>query len=79
MATNITTRAALSENPINSDKTKSKSKDSNCCVCEKLIAEQTRTKKGQDAIYGEGSCQSWMHRACIGLSLKAFEAYNVSL
>ena len=68
------TRAALSENPINSEKTKAKSKDSNqsnCCVCDKLIAEQTRTKNGQDAIYCEGSCQSWMHRAFIGLSLKA--------
>ena len=81
MATNITTRAALSENPINSEKTKSMSKDSNqsnCCVCDKPIAEQTRTMKCQDALYCDGSCQSWMHRACIGLSLKAFEAYNVS-
>ena len=81
MATNISTRAALSENPDNSEKTKSKSKVSakpSCCVCEKLIIEQTRTKKGQDAIFCEGTCQSWMHRVCTGLSLKAFKAYDGS-
>lgn len=46
----------------------------NCCVCEKLIAEETKTKKGQDAIHCEGVCKSWMHRKCIGLSLKSHEA-----
>ena len=43
----MTTRAALSENPINSEKTKSKSKDSNqsnCCVCDKLIAGQRKVR-----------------------------------
>lgn len=45
-----------------------------CPICEDQILEAKGKRKGQDAIFCDGTCQSWLHRGCAGLSHKAFEA-----
>ena len=43
-----------------------------CPICTESIVEQTKTKKGQDAIFCEGLCKAWLHRRCAGLSTIIF-------
>jgi len=43
-----------------------------CPVCLENIAESTKTKQGQDAIFCEGSCDTWLHRKHAGLSKSVF-------
>ena len=44
-----------------------------CCVCDCIIVEDTDEKDGEDAIFCEGSCNSWLHRKCAGLSSSTFQ------
>ena len=44
-----------------------------CCVCDCVIVEDTNEKDGEDAIFCEGSCNSWLHRKCAGLSSETFQ------
>ena len=39
-----------------------------CCICDKNITEDTEDSEGEEAIYCEGICKSWVHRKCAGLS-----------
>ena len=43
-----------------------------CPVCLENIVEGTKVKQGQDAIFCEGSCDTWLHRKCIGLPKSTF-------
>jgi len=47
----------------------------NCLVCLNVIAEcnEEQGVDGDDAIFCEGKCNSWIHRMCVGLSLKAYQ------
>ena len=43
-----------------------------CPICTEAIIEQTKTRKGQDAVFCEGLCKGWLHRRCAGLSTILF-------
>ena len=43
-----------------------------CAICLDVIVDSTSQKSGQDSIYCEGRCQTWIHRCCAGLSKLAF-------
>ena len=43
-----------------------------CPICNETIVDTTKNKKGHDAIFCEGICDSWLHRRCAGLSQPAF-------
>lgn len=49
-----------------------------CAVCAKVIKETSARVKGEDAVFCEGPCQSWIHRQCIGMSLPFFQALTKS-
>lgn len=51
---------------------------SKCAVCDKTIIEPSSKVKGEDAIFCEGPCQSWLHRQCIGMPLAHFQALTTS-
>ena len=44
-----------------------------CCVCNCVIVEDTNESDGEDAIFCEGSCNSWLHHKCAGLSNPVFQ------
>ena len=44
-----------------------------CPICNDLIQEARGNKKGQDAIFCDGSCQAWIHRRCASLNKCTFE------
>ena len=52
---------------------------STCAICCKNVKDATSKTKGEDAVYCEGSCQAWMHRQCIGMSLQVFSGLTQSL
>ena len=43
-----------------------------CNICNKVIIDQSASHNGEDAIYCEGKCSSWLHRHCAGLSVSQF-------
>ena len=47
-----------------------------CPICDEVIKEQTKNKKGDDCIYCEGSCEAWLHRKCAGLSQVNFSEHR---
>lgn len=51
----------------------SNSESSVCCICNCVIEEGTDEKDGEDGIFCEGSCNSWLHRKCAGLSNSIFQ------
>ena len=51
----------------------SNNENSVCCVCNCAIVEDTDEKDGEDAIFCEGSCNSWLHHKCAGLSSSTFQ------
>ena len=44
-----------------------------CPICDDLIQQARRNKKGQDVILCGGSCQAWIHRQCASLTKCVFE------
>ena len=44
-----------------------------CPICEDPVLDAKGRKKGQDAIFCDGTCQSLLHRRCAGLSRSAFQ------
>ena len=44
-----------------------------CPICEEVIRDESKMHAGEDAIFCEGSCRTWLHRKCAGLSKSAFE------
>ena len=53
-----------------------KTKQFNCDICEKTILDK---HPGEEAVFCEGSCQSWLHRRCAGLPTKHFKNYCPTL
>ena len=54
-------------------KTKRRKKSEYCPIClEQIVNANQKNKKGQDAMYCEGTCDAWSHRHCAGLSKPAF-------
>ena len=49
-----------------------------CPVCDEVIRDDTKSQKGQDSIWCEGECNTWLHRGCAGLSKKRFIALRES-
>ena len=46
-----------------------------CPVCLDPILEASDTREGQQAIFCESICNSWLHRQCAGLSEALFNKY----
>ena len=46
-----------------------------CPICTELIIEGTDKVEGHNAIYCEGTCDSWLHHQCTGLSKPAFQLF----
>ena len=42
-------------------------------ICLDPIWDATDKREGQDSIFCEGTCKSWLHRRCAGLSKKLFD------
>ena len=49
-----------------------------CPVCCDPIEDAVGKKKGQDAVFCDGSCQDWIHRQCAGLSKHAYSLVSDS-
>ena len=49
-----------------------------CPICTEAIKETTQRRSGDDAIFCESTCNSWLHRQCAGLSKAAFDVLSVS-
>ena len=39
-----------------------------CTFCEEVITESSNNAPGEDSIFCDGTCKSWIHRRCGGLS-----------
>ena len=50
-----------------------------CLVCNRVIVEPSETTEGQEAVFCEGNCQGWLHRACAGLTRPAFDNLSESM
>ena len=60
-----------SKDSSNQHEKKSK-RNSTCPICNEVIKEATKHRKGDDAIYCEGYCDALVHRRCTGLSATNF-------
>ena len=56
-----------------SKKKKEKGTSFVCPICTENIIESTRGRQGHDAVYCEGSCNTWLHRKCVGLTKTAYD------
>ena len=55
------------------------SKKSNICpLCNEPIIESGEHIKGQDAVYCEGQCKTWLHRKCAALPKSMFDQIGES-
>lgn len=43
-----------------------------CPICDELVKDASGSKLGQDSIWCDGPCASWLHRRCAGLSIQKF-------
>lgn len=57
---------------------KQKKESHTCPICDSAIKDATGRRMGQDAIECSGSCDTWLHRHCAGLSKRAFKAVSKS-
>ena len=49
-----------------------------CPICLEVIQEASKSKKGHDAIFCEGQCNSCLHRSCAGLPKSVFTSLQNS-
>ena len=49
-----------------------------CATCLHPIVEATGDEEGQEAIFCEGSCNTWYHRWCAGVSSQRYEVLSSS-
>jgi len=49
-----------------------------CSICNKRIVDRCDKDKGEDAVYCEGKCNSWVHRQCAGLTQPCFKLISES-
>ena len=67
-----TPKTAVSTNsPLSSSKQEPPQKFV-CPICDEFIIDDVSDKSGQDSVYCDGVCLTWLHRRCAGLSKKAF-------
>ena len=71
-------RDAAGNSPNAKEVKKKKGEACICPICTEIIVEQTKTRKGQDAIFYEGSCDAWLHRRCASLSAVLFNEFKKS-
>ena len=45
-----------------------------CTICEDPVKDANEKEAGEDSIFCEGTCKSWLHRRCAGLSKTNFDA-----
>ena len=78
--TKKTKKTSSQKAPRSTSSTKSGQKDPNCIcpICEDVILDDTVTQTGQDSIFCEGACSTWLHRGGAGLSKKRFLQLNQS-
>ena len=50
-----------------------KNSDVDCLICKEPILEPGKHCVGDEALFCEGSCQSWLHRKCAGVTRPAFD------
>ena len=62
----------LDSSPLNKTEKKHKNTEAEtyCTIFQEVILEG---EEGQDAVFREGQCQSWIHRKCSGLTSQAFK------
>ena len=46
-----------------------------CPICIDPIVDSSKGKKGQDAVFCDRTCNSWLHRQCAGLSRSSKTAF----
>ena len=44
-----------------------------CPICDDAIEDSSSKSKGHDAVFCDGTCNTWLHRGCAGLSKIAFK------
>ena len=49
-----------------------------CPICDEVIVDPVGSKPGDDSIYCDGDCSSWLHRRCAGLSKSVFASLTKS-
>ena len=59
-------------------KSSSKTKVCNCSICEEDIKEPSNKVIGEDAVFCDGRCKSWVHRRCAGLTIAHFKIVSES-
>lgn len=50
-----------------------------CPICDEVILDAVDDKPGEQAVECDGSCATWLHRRCAGLSKNAFLTISKSL
>lgn len=50
-----------------------------CPICEDNILDQVGSKPGEDSIFCDGTCATWLHRRCAGLNKEAFKTICKSI
>ena len=50
-----------------------------CPICEERIEEAVGKKTGHESVLCDGSCATWLHRRCAGLSKSAFATVSNSM
>ena len=72
--------ARLASNTSSSSALNVRSQSSTCTCpicCDTIVDTQSDDgRDGDDSIFCEGLCNSWLHRRCAGLSVQAFNAIN---
>ena len=64
---------STAKGPSSSSQRVSNQRENICPICLDLIWDATDEREGQDSIFCEGMCKSWLHRRCAGLSKKLFD------
>ena len=73
-ATSSLKRSRPGDSPQNLSQPKKTKKKGGCIcpICLEVIQDSSKNKKGHDAIFCEGLCNSWLHRGCAGLPKSVF-------
>ena len=72
-------RALSVNSPPTADRKKTKQGDQYVCpICSEVIIEDNDTDNGQDAIYCDSTCDTWLHHQCASISKLIFESLKNS-
>ena len=55
-----------------SSKSAKKKSTHTCPVCDDEIIDDTDAQRGQDSVFCDGACSTWLHRGCAGVSKQLF-------